>query len=162
MRFDIQRFLKSNIFVDGVCNSKDRESLINEAIGYIRESGFERFRKEFIGFKNYEAFGDQRCDCRYGYGPRHGGVVFRIGIKDKSLTKENYDDEIYALIATRDFPRNDYGEDYLSRKRSLSLGELVREFVSLHEKIGVCLERLNFEVDFNSDDVIPDSEKGLS
>jgi len=34
----------------------------------------------YFGVKNYDAFGDQRHDCEYGMGPRHGSIVFSIGL----------------------------------------------------------------------------------
>jgi len=34
----------------------------------------------YFGVKNYDGFGDQRADCEYGMGPRHGSIVFRIGL----------------------------------------------------------------------------------
>lgn len=36
--------------------------------------------KEFMGVKNYDGFYHQRTDCQYGYGPRHGSIVFSIGL----------------------------------------------------------------------------------
>jgi hypothetical protein len=37
-------------------------------------------RKEYIGVKNYEGFIHQREDHKYGYGPRHGSIVFSVGL----------------------------------------------------------------------------------
>jgi len=39
--------------------------------------------KEFFGTKDYARWIGQRCDCAYGYGPRHGSIVFRIAVRDE-------------------------------------------------------------------------------
>ncbi len=35
------------------------------------------------GTKNYDGFKHQRCDSKYGFGPRHGIVVFSVGLKSR-------------------------------------------------------------------------------
>lgn len=48
--------------------------------------------KQFIGQKRYEHF-DQRCDCAYGYGPSHGYIYQRIGLKNPNYNMNDYDKE---------------------------------------------------------------------
>ena len=43
-------------------------------------NGGDQIGRRFFGVKNYDGFGDQRCDCEYGLGPRHGFIVFSIGL----------------------------------------------------------------------------------
>ena len=52
-------------------------------------------RRMYFGNKVYEAF-YQRCDCEYGYGPSHGGIVDRIELRD--LKRKLSDDEKDACI----------------------------------------------------------------
>jgi hypothetical protein len=61
--------------------------------------GFAKLRKEFIGCKNYDRFTCQRSDHPYGYGPKHGSIVFRIELLDKlySCSDEQLDCCIYFL-----------------------------------------------------------------
>lgn len=60
-------------------------------------------RTEYFGAKNYEGWRHQRVDCNYGYGPRHGYVVFRVEFKspyrgkDAQLTIEEKDACLYYL-----------------------------------------------------------------
>lgn len=60
-----------------------------------------RLRSEYIGVKNYSGFGDQREDHKYGYGPRHGHIVFSIGLtqeaRQRDLTPEEIEDALYLL-----------------------------------------------------------------
>jgi len=54
---------------------------------------------KYLGNKKYEGF-YQRCDCEYGYGPRHGYIVDRIELKrDRNIgiTDEEKDACIYYL-----------------------------------------------------------------
>jgi hypothetical protein len=55
----------------------------------------------YIGVKNYSGFGDQREDHQYGMGPRHGDIVFRIGLtheaREQGLTPEEVEDALYFL-----------------------------------------------------------------
>lgn len=42
--------------------------------------GGGNLRRKFFGTKDYDRWSDQRCDCAYGYGPRHGTIVFSVGL----------------------------------------------------------------------------------
>ena len=61
-------------------------------------SGCNKLKREYIGQKYYEAF-DQRCDCEYGYGPSHGSIYQRIGLRNPKNDLTNYDIEccLYTL-----------------------------------------------------------------
>lgn len=50
--------------------------------------GAPRMKKGYLGAKNYEGFGDQRSDHPYFYGPRHGSIVFRIGLTSEAIAAE--------------------------------------------------------------------------
>lgn len=65
--------------------------------------GAPRLKSEYVGIKNYDGFGDQRSDHRYGYGPRHGSIVFSIGLNREivrsgaSLSPAQVEDALYLL-----------------------------------------------------------------
>lgn len=58
----------------------------------------KKMRTQFFGNKEYGGF-YQRCDCKYGYGPRHGSIVDRIGLIDKEhqFTDDEKDACIYYI-----------------------------------------------------------------
>lgn len=49
-------------------------------------AGAPRLRERYFGRKFYEAF-DQREDHKYGFGPKHGTIVFRIGLTQAVLDR---------------------------------------------------------------------------
>lgn len=61
-------------------------------------TGATKLRTEYIGQKRYEGF-DQRTDCRYGYGPSHGSIYQRIGLRNPERELSDYDIEccLYLL-----------------------------------------------------------------
>jgi len=67
----------------------------------LRARKLPNFHTNYFGIKNYSGFGDQRSDHQYGYGPRHGGIVFKIGLHGKhrntDLTPEQRNACIYYL-----------------------------------------------------------------
>ena len=80
--------------------SREREYLIEEAIRLIQTSPQDAMVKQYLGIKNYAAFGDQREDHPYGMGPRHGSIVFSIGrCGDAPIVPE----DVEELIRIRDF-----------------------------------------------------------
>lgn len=109
MKIDIERCLRAmgNIRVQGI-PSTGRNELIEEAIAAIQKDGHEALRSQYLGIKNYAQFGDQRCDCSYGCGPRHGYIVFSV--MRNSHDVELGPDEIYLLECVRDFGSFDTGE----------------------------------------------------
>jgi hypothetical protein len=87
--------------IDVEGNPVGREYLIEEAIGRIQADPAEALKAEYLGIKNYAHFGDQRCDCSYGYGPTHGTIVFSIGrVRGAPLEP---DADIQELLRVRDF-----------------------------------------------------------
>jgi hypothetical protein len=98
---------KSFIYVEGVDNIGQGESgsALNDAIKDFSE-GVKYLRTRYIGCKQYDGFYMQRTDCEYGYGPRHGYIIFRIGLKD---TKHEFvdieiDSCIYYIRKLKDDP----------------------------------------------------------
>ncbi len=51
----------------------------------------------YYGTKNYDGWSSQRCDCEWGYGPRHGSINFRVGL-NRNLNRELTDEEKCACI----------------------------------------------------------------
>ena len=69
-------------------------------------AGGGALQHEYLGVKNYDSFGDQRCDCQYGFGPTHGSIVFSIGLtraareqleEGRALSPEQIEDALYLL-----------------------------------------------------------------
>ena len=85
--------------------SMERRGCVEDAINDIA-SGFTRLSERYFGTKNYAHWSDQREDHRYGYGPKHGSICFKIGLTASALNKmasgglSNYDAEcaIYCLM----------------------------------------------------------------
>ena len=71
--------------------------LVNAAKADL-STGATKLRAEYIGQKLYEGF-DQRTDCRYGYGPSHGSIYQRIGLRNPKQELSDYDLEccLYLL-----------------------------------------------------------------
>lgn len=70
-------------------------------------AGAATMRTEYIGVKNYEGFFHQREDHKYGYGPKHGTIVFSVGLTEATrrrlrdggeLTGEETDAAITYLL----------------------------------------------------------------
>lgn len=85
--------------------SAERRGCVEDAINDIA-SGFTRLSERYFGTKNYAHWSDQREDHRYGYGPKHGSICFKIGLTGTALNKlasgglSDYDAEcaIYCLM----------------------------------------------------------------
>jgi len=87
--------------LEGVCNTIEREKVIEDAISRLQTDPENAFATGFMGIKNYASFGDQRCDCEYGTGPRHGEIVFSIG-RGKDYDPKNANEYIRILLIFRD------------------------------------------------------------
>lgn len=74
-----------------------RQQLVNEAIEDL-VNGPVKMRTEYFGMKNYSGFGDQRSDHSYYMGPRHGSIVFSVGLKTSRLKDDFTTEEIEAAI----------------------------------------------------------------
>jgi hypothetical protein len=86
------------IYVRGKANSAQRLISIKEAKDAII-TGEEKFRSGFKGVKVYASFGEQNCNLEYGYGPKHGTMVFEVGllIRDRLLTDDEAECALYYL-----------------------------------------------------------------
>ena len=94
----------------------DTVSKINDAIKDIA-SGFVKIRKEYFGCKDYECFLCQGCNCEYGYSPKHGSIVFKIGLKQDKRNAEFTLEEIEAcLYYLYNLQRNEFVESLLATK----------------------------------------------
>ena len=76
----------------------ERRSAIRDAMNKLTRDGM---RREYVGIKNYDSFGDQGSDHPYGMGPRHGSIVFAVNrsIRDRELTEQELEDALYYLNA---------------------------------------------------------------
>jgi len=67
----------------------------------VREIYGDLWRVAF-GTKSYDRWHGQRCDCEYGMGPRHGSLIFQIGlrgsVRDARKHSDLTADEIEAAI----------------------------------------------------------------
>lgn len=52
--------------------------MLSKAIKDISSQTF-KIKREYYGCKDYDRFVGQGITCQYGYGPRHGYVVMKIG-----------------------------------------------------------------------------------
>jgi len=104
-KVDFERLLRGhqNILVEGVCDTDIRRRAIEDAVTAIQTDGKMALLHEYIGVKNYAAFGDQREDHEYLSKPSHGVIVFGVGRKNNDQPAELGLDEIYYLEAARDF-----------------------------------------------------------
>lgn len=110
-----------------------RVAVIEEAIAGIQRDPMTAMRSQYIGVKNYASFGDQREDHEYGFGPKHGTIVFSIGRdSDFRSSRQALDhDAIYLLEAYRDFGTIEWAmPDCSSQKRpcKIALTTAIREF----------------------------------
>lgn len=81
-----------------------QENVRGKAVGDARRwlaNNATRLQECYIGVKNYSGFGDQREDHSYGTGPRHGSIVFSIGLtpeaRNRTLTSDEIEDALYLL-----------------------------------------------------------------
>jgi len=103
-KIDWERFEngQKQLIVEGIASTEDRKKLVGEAIGLIFTDPKTALKNEYIGYKNYAGFGDQRFDCPYGMGPRHGSIVFSIERSSLYDENSNHEDKIYFLKCFRD------------------------------------------------------------
>lgn len=109
---DMVEIAKGVVFIRGTYAKagQDRAGALHDAIKQmatgtpIREHYGDLWRVAF-GTKSYDAWHGQRCDCEYGYGPRHGSIIFQIGItetvrkdrKHADLTPSEIEAAVYYL-----------------------------------------------------------------
>ena len=60
---------------------------------------YNNLHTQYFATKDYSGFYHQRSDCDYGYGPKHGSIVFAIGLRSpqEELTDYQRDCCIYLL-----------------------------------------------------------------
>lgn len=81
---------------------QDRGSVIRDAVDWFATGKCAAYRgldAADFGTKNYDRWSGQRSDHEWG-GPRHGSIVFAIGLKDRKrdLTEDERADAIYFLL----------------------------------------------------------------
>jgi hypothetical protein len=146
IKADIEKLKQSKVCVEGVCNTKERMTAIEDAIALIQKDPSDAMRKNYIGIKNYASFGDQREDHTYGYGPRHGSIVFRIERKSSGMDSQLGENEIYFLLCVRDFPGFIY-EDERGRERKMDLSRVLVNLRTAEEDSIKYRSALDFEVE---------------
>lgn len=85
---------KKILYVEGLkyCKTGESPHAVSKAINDVMD-GFKLLRREYFGAKNYAQWECQSITCRYGYGPTHGSVVFRIGMTDIARKRKDFTDE---------------------------------------------------------------------
>ena len=79
----------------------ERQAVVEKAIAALLKGG-GILLQEYVGTKDYAHFHGQAVSCKYGYGPTHGSVIFKIGLtraarmKD-SFTEDEISDGVYYL-----------------------------------------------------------------
>lgn len=69
----------------------DRATVVRDAIAEIatgEKQGYRGLWFEAFGTKSYAQWHGQRCDNEYGYGPKHGSVIFQVGLRDSVRARE--------------------------------------------------------------------------
>ena len=126
---DVARCMKAleHIRVVGRPDGTIRQQAIERAICAIGQDGATAIRDQYIGVKNYAHFGDQREDHPYGYGPKHGTIVFKIGRNRNEGSQAIIgSDEIYLLECVRDFgPWEDEPHSPNTNVKDLNLCDLL-------------------------------------
>lgn len=98
---------------DKARQSAVRQAALADAKADLAEGG-TKIQRQYFGVKNYSGFGDQREDHQYGYGPKHGSIVFSISRQRPfrnsntvgcPLTPEQIDDALYLLSALPEIER---------------------------------------------------------
>lgn len=112
-----------------------RPAVIEDAITLIQRNPHGALRQEYLGVKNYAGFGDQRENHSYGFGPKHGHIVFRIGLTDAWLKGDKAldADAVYLLEAYRDVP--DLMIDDRQRRDVLSLCDVLRRLRRAEQEV---------------------------
>src|SRR5882724_8198923 len=64
-----------------------RQCALADAKRWLAENP-ARLKEQYIGVKNYASFGDQRSDCPYNLGPKHGDIVFSIGLTEEARKRD--------------------------------------------------------------------------
>ena len=73
-------------------------SVIADAISDLAASA-PALRRDYFGTKSYASWDGQRCDGPYGTGPRHGSVIFSVGLTREARGRDVSPDELNAAVA---------------------------------------------------------------
>ena len=79
-----------------------KKDIVNDDCALLRE--------QYIGCKNYDGFYKQSISCAYGMGPRHGYVVWSIGIQDRGnaeVKNEHKEAMLYIIALLNDKNKRD-------------------------------------------------------
>jgi hypothetical protein len=99
--FDLEKVsITDNILlIQGNVTNSCEGSVIAELAAADIANGCKHLKTKYFGNKRYDGF-YQRNDCEYGYGPKHGSIVERVGLRDtkKVLTPEEQEACIYTLL----------------------------------------------------------------
>lgn len=76
------------------------ESCFDDAIADVRR-GAPFMQRSYYGVKSYDAWPSQRADCQYGYGPSHGSIWFRIGLRSRTAIEAVPLDETDRVACVR-------------------------------------------------------------
>lgn len=78
----------------------ERASVVRDAINVLLD-GKPDLRTKYFGTKSYDRWHGQRSDHCYGYGPKHGSVIFAIGLRgdyrEADLTPKEVEACVYFL-----------------------------------------------------------------
>lgn len=151
---DLEKISKSRLVLKGICNNSKRLEMVEMAIKSITEKN-NPWIKTYWGFKNYAGFGDQDISgTSYGYGPKHGSVVFSIGLNQKSQNLDNLslgENEIYHLLCFRDFKGFRVSGD--NKYNTLSLSALLYQYNETKKKLEELKYGLDYPVDIESKEI---------
>jgi len=88
---------ESVLNVRGLKDEYDEDCTRRAIRGIATNDG--EIKKWYYGVKNYACYNHQACDCEYGMGPRHGEIVFSIGLQEPNheLTEEETECCLYYL-----------------------------------------------------------------
>ena len=93
---------KAIVEVKGEPTTAERERVVADACIEIAARG-GKLATYYFGTKNYARWSDQRTDCNYGMGPRHGTIGFSVGLtrenrgRDVVLSPDQIDAALYYL-----------------------------------------------------------------
>lgn len=97
---------KRVVYVRGQCQSAGRRAVVDSAIKALAvgpRAGL--LQTGYVGTKDYDRFGDQRFDSDYAFRPRHGHIVFEIGLvqgaRKRDLSVEERESAIKVLEAVK-------------------------------------------------------------
>ena len=96
-----ETFLQVSDFSSG---GEDRFAAKKDATDWfaLGQKGRTNLRREYIGTKSYDRWHGQRSDHEYGMGPRHGRIIFSIGLapefRDHEFTEQECEAAVYYLL----------------------------------------------------------------